>query len=137
MITLDLAAQKIEAAGLAARGDDLFFDTLPEQRSRYVSLRSYGSSPPHLTSGLETGKQFLHEQPRFQCVVCDANYQAAHDLIYTIYNLFLNTGRSETGCVTVGHIRPLQVPFHSGRDKNDRHMFSFNAELYAISNLGE
>jgi hypothetical protein len=142
MNPLILARDLIQNAGIANAADDLFVDTLPEGRSKFVSLRGYGSSAPELSTrgvveSTTTPTHYLHEKPRFQVVVCDEKYEAAYDRIDACYQLFLQSGRSQDGCTTIAQFRPLQVPFSTGRDKNNRHLFGFNVELYAIRNLGD
>lgn len=93
---------------------------------RLMSVYMTGSAPSDRTFKREA---IIHH-PYIQVIVRDKKYELARDLAYLVHSEL--DGRTEWVIETVRimAIQAMQLPFPSGKDSQDRKLFSHNYELW-------
>ena len=93
---------------------------------KLISVYMTGSAPSDRT--FQRGATIYH--PYIQIIVRDKKYELARDLAWQVHNEL--DGRTEWTLETVRimAIQAMQLPFPSGKDSQDRKLFSHNYQLW-------
>lgn len=122
-------------------GDDVevFVGVMPDEpdsHDKVVSVYMSGSSPSmHTMKGMSTDYKAAIHLPNIQVIARDTTYPGASDLAWMVHDDldgrtdWTLTGEDDSEIKIMG-IQAMQLPFPSGKDSQDRKLFSHNYQLW-------
>jgi hypothetical protein len=121
---LDDLGAVLATAGVGTVGTTIFYGGLPASPAACVALIEYGGAVPTFTLPATAGIQT--EQPRVQILSRHTTHALARATAELAYRTLATVVNQTLTATRYLRIEPLQPPFFSGVDQNERSLYIFN-----------